>query len=277
MEMYGSIDNGKRRSTSTGRSPSVSSERIHLILVYSLAVMVALLALSFCAGYWLVPSVSSKLSTSTQESTSEFSFTNPTVLIYNEYTKNQTVSYYLYENIVEPYRVTYFEVASADENLYEFQWYVDGWHLDDGAKVSITFNGVTNVEQEVILTIKEKATLATFQKSIKVMCKYVRRELRSLLEQDRVALLQAISIMQRVPVHTGKILYGANYRSKDFFNRIHLYFGGSKSCDHWHQVNCWIGCWFFIRCVFFVDLAQYMNVFRFCVCLQPPSLLHVAC
>jgi hypothetical protein len=25
------------------------------------------------------------------------------------------------------------------------------------------------------------------------------------------------------------------YRSKDFFNRIHLYYGGSKSCDHWHQ------------------------------------------
>jgi len=33
----------------------------------------------------------------------------------------------------------------------------------------------------------------------------------------------------------GKKLYGKNYRSRDYFNRIHLYYGGSKSCDHWHQ------------------------------------------
>jgi Common central domain of tyrosinase len=30
-------------------------------------------------------------------------------------------------------------------------------------------------------------------------------------------------------------LYGTKYGSKDYFNRIHLYYGGSKSCDHWHQ------------------------------------------
>ena len=25
------------------------------------------------------------------------------------------------------------------------------------------------------------------------------------------------------------------YRSKDYFNRVHLYYGGTKQCDHWHQ------------------------------------------
>ena len=56
-----------------------------------------------------------------------------------------------------------------------------------------------------------------------------------MLDQDRDAFFQAVSIMQRVPTQTGKRLYGTKYRSKDFFNRIHLYYGGSKSCDHWHQ------------------------------------------
>ena len=59
--------------------------------------------------------------------------------------------------------------------------------------------------------------------------------MRQLLGQDRDAFFQAVSIMQRIPTQTGKRLYGTKYRSKDFFNRIHLYYGGSKSCDHWHQ------------------------------------------
>ncbi len=67
-----------------------------------------------------------------------------------------------------------------------------------------------------------------------VAVKYVRRELRALTARDRVAFFQALSIVQRVPTHVGRTLYGDKYRSKDYFNRIHLYYGGNKDCDHWH-------------------------------------------
>lgn len=70
-----------------------------------------------------------------------------------------------------------------------------------------------------------------------VLCKYVRREIRGLLAQDRVAFFQAMSIMQRVPTAIGQTLYGSDYYSRDHFNRMHLYFGGSQDCDHWHEVT----------------------------------------
>ena len=55
-----------------------------------------------------------------------------------------------------------------------------------------------------------------------VMVKYVRREIRSLRDRDRETFLNAAMIMQRVPTNVGERLYGPKYKSKDYFNRIHL-------------------------------------------------------
>ena len=69
----------------------------------------------------------------------------------------------------------------------------------------------------------------------KVMVKYTRREIRSLSDQDRETFFQAAMIMQRVPTEIGQRLFGSAYKSKDYFNRVHLYYGGTADCDHWHQ------------------------------------------
>jgi len=69
----------------------------------------------------------------------------------------------------------------------------------------------------------------------KVMCKYVRREVRSLLDADREAWFSAVQVLQHVPTSAGQELYGSKYFSKDHFTRLHLYYGGALDCDHWHQ------------------------------------------
>jgi hypothetical protein len=43
-----------------------------------------------------------------------------------------------------------------------------------------------------------------------------------------VPLCQAVMTLQRVPMSVGRRLYGPNYRDKDYFNRVHLYFGGQQ-------------------------------------------------
>lgn len=58
-----------------------------------------------------------------------------------------------------------------------------------------------------------------------VVAKYVRREIRGLTDRDRETFFNAVSIMQRVPSAVGQQVYGSKYYSKDFFNRIHLYYG----------------------------------------------------
>ena len=58
-----------------------------------------------------------------------------------------------------------------------------------------------------------------------VAVKYVRREIRSLTDRDREVFLNAMAVMQRVPSAVGRAIYGRNYYSKDYFNRMHLYYG----------------------------------------------------
>ena len=212
------------------------------------AIVFAVAMWSFVLGYIAGPYLSAALSSSSSYDTiyeqaraysTEFSpFGAPSVSFYNEYTKVMPLSgSYPWENIVEPYRTTTFEVSSPlSSSEYKYVWYVDGWHKDEGSTVEIAFGAPTGVTQTVsvsLVRLSDGKTLSTT--STNVMCKYVRREIRNLLDQDREAFFQAVAIMQRVPTQAGKKIYGKNYRSRDFFNRIHLYYGGSKSCDHWHQ------------------------------------------
>lgn len=160
------------------------------------------------------------------------------IKFYNEYTQNTSYSgIYNWENIVEPYKITYFEVPTfTNMDSFDFVWFLDGWRIAEGSKISFTFGAPTGVFQTIRVDAVGSSGAVSLSWSMDVMCKYVRREIRSLVEQDRIAFFQAINIVYRVPTQTGKALYGPNYRSKDFFTRLHLYYGGTQDCDHWHQV-----------------------------------------
>ena len=61
--------------------------------------------------------------------------------------------------------------------------------------------------------------------NFEVEVKYVRRELRSLTDQDREMFFNTVAVLQRVPSSVGQAVYGSNYYSKDFLTRLHLYYG----------------------------------------------------
>ena len=201
----------------------------------------------FVVGYIMGPYMATYLSsvsyTTIIDELTAYQSTNdpyelPSITFYNEYTQDKPLTGdYPWENIVEPYRLTTFVISNAmSDELYNYKWYIDGWHMDEGSSIETVFGAPTGESQTVtasLVRISDGRVLSSASKT--VIVKYVRREIRDLLDQDREAFFQGVAIMQRVPTQAGKKIYGKNYRSRDFFNRIHLYYGGSKSCDHWHQ------------------------------------------
>lgn len=229
-------------ANSRASTPQVSTKD----KIYAVTALIALALCSYFLGVVVGPMLDSGSisSTSTSASTNSASSSKtPSIKFYNEYTINNTYSsMYYWENIVEPYKITWFEVENAVESSdYNYIWYLDGWHIAEGSKINFTFAGPTGSSQEVrVDVVSTSSNKVLYTSSTNVIVKYVRREIRNLLEQDRIAFLMAISIIYRVPTQTGKALYGANYRSRDFFTRIHLYYGGTVDCDHWHQVSVFL-------------------------------------
>jgi hypothetical protein len=155
---------------------------------------------------------------------SSTSFVSPVIKFYNNYTVNRPLTNeYTWDNIVEPYRITYFEVSNpipasllqnddpshpSFKSSYSYHWYVDGWDKDIGQTMTITFSNPpgTKLKIQVVLKHFNPVTneLEVISKSfVEVIVKYVRREIRSLFDRDREAFFNAISIMQRVPTQTG--------------------------------------------------------------------------
>lgn len=71
----------------------------------------------------------------------------------------------------------------------------------------------------------EEAAIMGGPYTYNVEVKYVRREIRSLTDQDREMFFNAVSVLQRVPSSVGQDVYGSNYYSKDYITRLHLYYG----------------------------------------------------
>lgn len=71
----------------------------------------------------------------------------------------------------------------------------------------------------------EEAAIVAGPFTFEVKVKYVRREIRSLTDQDREMFFNTVSVLQRVPSSIGQIVYGDNYYSKDYLTRLHLYYG----------------------------------------------------
>ena len=120
---------------------------------------------------------------------------------------------------------------NADSEAW-YKWTVEGHTQGYGQSIDVAF---TSVGWNNVLLTEKKNGKVTSSVAIKVMVKYVRREIRSMTDLDRERFFQAISIMSVVPTETGQGIWGSKYKSKDYFNRVHLYYGGTADCDHWHQ------------------------------------------
>jgi hypothetical protein len=179
---------------------------------------------------------------------------------------------YPWSIVLEPYKLSYFAVTSKTANALlaknhyftsdvEYRWSIDGTFLDTGNNVSVAVPGPAGTERSVALQIVSRSSGSVLREITQtVVVKYVRREIRALLAQDRVAFFQALNVLQRVPTSVGQKLYGRNYYSKDYFTRIHVYFGSTRDCDRIHEVCRVLSC-----CLLWCRLDSRGCAYWFCV------------
>jgi len=113
-----------------------------------------------------------------------------------------------------------------------YSYMVDGGAVDpeenDHTKVVFTFTDLRAYTVEV--TSSSGASV-----SMQVMCRYVRRELRSLSDADRQAYFDAVATVYTVPAAEGKKLYGDGYKDAGYFINYHTWMAGERGCDHLHD------------------------------------------
>ncbi|CBJ31176.1 putative scytonemin-related tyrosinase [Ectocarpus siliculosus] len=163
---------------------------------------------------------------------------------------SQSSELYPWTHLAEPYKKSLLAIDAGQDD-YEAcaRWEVDGVELGTGPSVETVFRSPGIFPCTVTVSYPQRplsggheddspetsGSLATVTHKFEVTVKYVRREIRDLTDRDRETFFNAVSVLQRVPSAVGREIYGDKYYSKDYFNRLHLFYGGHKDCDHWHD------------------------------------------
>eukprot|EP00752_Nemacystus_decipiens_P012221 g10835.t1 len=71
--------------------------------------------------------------------------------------------------------------------------------------------------------------------SVEVFCKYVRREIRSLFDDERDQMFDAMKVLWDVPIEEGRDLYGPDYMDVWTIDKFHQVGASDIVCDHLHD------------------------------------------
>lgn len=82
------------------------------------------------------------------------------------------------------------------------------------------------------MSVSDQSLLAVSQED--VYCKYVRRELRGLLGEDRDLFLDAMATLWSTTTEEGQKMYGPRYQGIEYFAGYHLVMSSDPTCDHMH-------------------------------------------
>ena len=156
--------------------------------------------------------------------------------------------------LVEPYRVTSLSVArssadssnSADTNTNTFVWTIDG---DEDVEVlssddptfavmkgdSITVKFRTTGVYALVVTEYDTTGAVVTSTHINAICKYVKRELRTLTVADREAFLNAAATIWKYTTEEGQALYGEKFTGMEMFTALHIIQSNDIRCDSYHE------------------------------------------
>jgi len=175
-----------------------------------------------------------------QKQTTVLSTNSLTISIENEYSLrgDPKITAYPWE-IVEPYRDSFLSVSGGQSDS-DYVWTItreedfrsSGYmEIYTGSTITVQFQ--TPGKYSVLVQEMVNSEVVNYlEKSY--MCKYVRREIRSLTEEDRNRYFDAVETLMTVSTEEGKDKFGVDYYDKNWFIREHMYGGAEITCDHWH-------------------------------------------
>jgi len=168
------------------------------------------------------------------------------ITVENKYTRLNSFPYvpvfeempWVLGRIVEPGRDTVYSVVSPKPSC-RYEWVIEG---DAGEKLSFegaVIHGLkfyrTGNHKVLLSEIQERSEVILRRLHNYVVVKYVRREIRSLFEEDRGRFLDAMRAMQITPTRQGKMIYGPRYLDMNYMTEAHNKYAGDRVCDHLHN------------------------------------------
>lgn len=142
-------------------------------------------------------------------------------------------------DLVEPYREVTMCLSGLAKHCESCEF---SWEINNQESREIHANASTE-NMKTVFTVLGKYTvnvivhtsssLQTYQSQI--ICKYVRRELRTLFPEDREAYFESSKVIWDTSTTDGQKLYGDRFQGIEYFVREHNNLAGQRECDHIHD------------------------------------------
>ena len=98
--------------------------------------------------------------------------------------------------------------------------------------MEFTFTDLRTYEIRAVL---HREGMPNIEKRARVVCRYIRREIRHLKQDDLDRYFAAVRTVYETSREEGKLLYSENYQDAGHFINYHTWMAGSKGCDHLHD------------------------------------------
>lgn len=179
------------------------------------------------------------------------------VEVHNEYTKRYGRAGEAYNdvpglgpNIVEPHRETLLRLSGGevDDGDKSYDWDVfqitnigrdRPYEFSERATSSSIYVVLPKIGEYTVVVTESQLETATrsapAQKTFTLWCRYVRRNLRQLHDDDRDLFFDAVKIMSSLSTSDGQQVYGSAYRSLHHYSRVHLQRAGGRLNDKMHD------------------------------------------
>mmetsp|Transcript_13073 Transcript_13073/g.19535 ORF Transcript_13073/g.19535 Transcript_13073/m.19535 type:complete len:631 (+) Transcript_13073:60-1952(+) len=184
----------------------------------------------------------------------------------NGYDTLQSIDFYPWEYIVEPHKETLISVPEIFANKgFSFKWLItsrNDFGNDvqiaslSGENISFMFKQPTKTYDLTLSVYDDKGQLVESVEG-HMMCKYVRREIRELLEEDRRAYFEALGYVARGTTDAvpGNTLLKADEKTLQYMMVKHIHYG---ACSPFHNGNGF----FTSHACFTMEVEQAMQTYN---------------
>lgn len=155
-------------------------------------------------------------------------------------TLDSSAKLYPWDTIAEPHRITTLSLEvtkKKDDSIYD--WSIMHSTLEDKIQYDLV-NGNSTViaavftragtTYDVVIAKKGETVFRT-----RIHCKYVRREIRELIDEDRNRFLAATEIIHRLSMEKGQAKYGSKFVNYEYFTVKHLASMSIDGCSPFHN------------------------------------------
>lgn len=147
--------------------------------------------------------------------------------ITNRYPKISSLSYYSWDNVVEPNKETTLSIGlSSTNSACIWKITLNGNNVGKSYGCGDVKHTFTSVSGIYTISVEINGVILTEQ----AVCKYVRREIRTLTKYDRTTYFSALQLIHRLTLQEGQAQFGDNFKNYAYFTSKHL--------DAWTENDC---------------------------------------